>query len=423
MKVELEPNTLCLDAGTEVNCQVAERKATMILRRRFQTGSLFKRGKRKKVWVARWWEPVLQPDGTLGRIRKAEVLGPVAELPRRKAQILLSQRLQSVNSETYRPKSQLTFKQFVLEEFEPNMLPAAKYSTQKNYRHLVRRHLFPVFGEKQLCNIRRVEVQRFLIEKLRAGYSWQTTTHLKNTLSKTFGVAQSWSYVEDNPARAIKLPPKQLKYPRTFLSPEQARLLLNALPEPARTITLLALLSGMRIGEILALRWKNVDLLNGIILVRETVYEGHFSTPKTASSRRDIPIPEPVQSALTAHRTVTAPCSPESLVFRTRQGSPLCSRNLRRRALAPAGERAGIPSVSWHAFRHTHATYLAETGASIKTAQAQLGHSSLQTTLEVYTHAIPNAQREAVGRLANLLTDPNGLTSENLPNEGLGKVQ
>lgn len=94
--------------------------------------------------------------------------------------------------------------------------------------------------------------------------------------------------------------------------------------------------------------------------------------------------------------------SPEDLVFKTRKGTPLSSKNLYNRELAPACDRIKQPRVSWHSFRHTHATLLAEVG-SIKTAQSLLGHSDLGTILNTYAHVIPDSQRRAVERVAGVL--------------------
>jgi integrase len=95
--------------------------------------------------------------------------------------------------------------------------------------------------------------------------------------------------------------------------------------------------------------------------------------------------------------------SADCLVFKTRTGTPLSSKNLYNRVLAPACDRIKLPRVPWHSFRHTHATLLTEVGESIKTAQALLGHSDLGTTLNTYSHAIPSSQRRAVERVAGVL--------------------
>jgi integrase len=159
----------------------------------------------------------------------------------------------------------------------------------------------------------------------------------------------------------------------------------------------------LRIGEILALRWKRVDLLRGTIEVAETYSDGHFGSPKTRSSCRVIPISELLSNALALHHSGSILTGAGDLVFATAKGTPLNSKNLYNRVLAPACDRIKEPRVSWHSFRHTHGTLLGEVGESIKTAQALLGHSDLETTLNTYAHVIPSSQRRAVGRVAEVL--------------------
>ena len=109
--------------------EVPEKGGTMA-RRGFQQGMLFQRGTRRKVWVARWWVDVIQVGGTLGRIRRSEVIGTVADLPtRRKAMQVLSQKLKAVNSDDARPQSVRTFGDFVKNEWMPVILPTLKYAT------------------------------------------------------------------------------------------------------------------------------------------------------------------------------------------------------------------------------------------------------------------------------------------------------
>src|SRR5580692_13059502 len=104
-----------------------------------------------------------------------------------------------------------------------------------------------------------------------------------------------------------------------------------------------------------------------------------------------------------AQRPDGAKTGPDDLLFTTPRGTPLSSKNLYNRELAPACDRIKEPRISWHAFRHTHATLLTDVGESIKTAQAQLGHSDIATTLNLYAHVIPDSQRRAVERVAGVL--------------------
>lgn len=167
------------------------------------------------------------------------------------------------------------------------------------------------------------------------------------------------------------------------------RRLLEKLEDPCRAIVAIAVLTGLRIGEILALRWKRVDFLNETLEVAETYSSGEFGPPKTRSSRRVIPMSATLSGTFKQLRPTS--CDPESLVFATWKGTPLNDKNLYNRHLAPACDGIDRPRISWHSFRHTHATLLHEAGESLKTAQALLGHSDLETTLGVYTHAIPDS--------------------------------
>ena len=251
-------------------------------RRRFQQGSLFVRGKRQHGWVARCWEDVIQPDGALGRIRKAEVIGTLAELPtKRMARQVLTERLGMLNNGRQRPQSSLTLEQFVREHWEPVMLHTLKYATQKHYQYVLKVHILPAFRNTWLREFSRQGIQTFLLGKLRDGLSWETVHHLRCALSKILGAAEEWGYVSENPAAKTKLPRREGKAERRTLTPEEIRLLVSNLQEPARSLVLLLTATGLRIGELLALRWRNVDLKAGMLQVSETVYDGHFDQSKT----------------------------------------------------------------------------------------------------------------------------------------------
>jgi integrase len=112
---------------------------------------------------------------------------------------------------------------------------------------------------------------------------------------------------------------------------------------------------------------------------------------------------QPVREALTAQRSEQTGADAERLVFVSRNGTPLNPKNLLRRVLQPTCRKLGLPVVSWHSFRHTHATLLGEVGESLRTAQAILGDSDLKTTLNIYTHAIPESQKRAVAKVAALV--------------------
>ncbi len=247
----------------------------------YQNGCLFVRGKRRKVWVARWREDVILADGSAGRIMRSVVLGPVSEIAgRREARRILDARLSPINQGQYRPEATMLFSRFVAECFEPGVLPTLKFATQEIYSFLSRKHLTPRFGDQRLCDISRVEIQRYLLEKLKQGFAWETTNHLRNLMSKILSTAVSWNYLADNVVRGVKMPERSLKHPHQFLNVDEVKRLITACNEPTRTIVLIATMTGLRIGEILALRWKRIDFIGETLVVAETCFMGRFGTPK-----------------------------------------------------------------------------------------------------------------------------------------------
>lgn len=376
-----------------------------MVRRRFQRGSLFKRGKREKVWVARWWEDVINADGTMGRMRRSIVIGTVAEFTtRRLAMRALSDRLRSLNGGSQRPQTMRTLKDFVQMDWEPVVLPTLKYATQMHYKYMLGVHLIPTFGERRLPDISREAIQTFLAAKLRDGFAWETVHHVKCALSKVLGTAEEWDYISDNPVRKTRLPRRDCNPERPFVTPQQVKRLVTALPEPAKSIAVLLVLTGLRIGELLALRWKNVNLDAKVLQVTESVYEGHFDKPKTRRSVRAIPLCQEAVSTLSTLRRAMS--EPEQLVFATHSGRPLCRRNLLQRHLRPTCKELGLPRITWHALRHCHATLLDAVGAPLGTVQALLGHTSPDITRQIYLHAIPEEQRRAVEKVEKLLIGP-----------------
>ena len=297
------PTTLRNDAEQAGRDIEIPKKGETMARRGFQQGSLFQRGTRRKVWVARWWEDVIHTDGTLGRLRRSEVIGAVADFPTRRCAMQdLSQRLGSVNSGKARPQSIRTFGDFVKDDWMPVVLPTLKYATQKHYRYMLDVHLIPAFGKRQLRELSREELQSFLSRKLNGGLSSETVHHFKCGLSKILSAAEEWGYITENVAQKTKLPRRQHGSERAVLTPVQVRNLAAALNEPARSITLLLVLTGLRVGELLALRWGSIDLNARLLRVCETVYDGHFDQPKTKRSARTIPIGTETAEILAALR-------------------------------------------------------------------------------------------------------------------------
>ena len=273
----------------------------------------------------------------------------------------------------------------------------------------------------QLRLISRDSIQTFLAMKLKDGLSWRTVRHLRTVLGTVLGTAEIWGYIEDNPVRKTRLPRRGPQPEKQVMTPEQLRSLLESLPEPTRSVVWLLVLTGLRIGELLALRWQDVDLEAGVLRVRRTLYEGHFDEPKTRSSKRVVPLSPKGQRILA--RLKPERIDPEALVFQSKRGTPLCRRNLSNRQLTPACEKLKLEGVSWHSLRHCHATLLDSVGTPLGTVQSILGHSSSEVTRGIYLHSLPAGAREAVEKVENLLIGPNRTQIEEIPNLGSRLIQ
>jgi integrase len=389
-------------AGAVKSGRAERLEENRMARRRYQTGCLFIRGKKRKLWVARWREEMISPENTIRTVQRSEVLGPVSELSKKQAQSLLDSKLRTINAGSHRPQSTMQFKRFVEDIWKPSVFSLLRPGSRRYYGMQIETHVLPAFGSKALCEIDRAHVQCFVAEKRKHGYAGSSVHGMKTALGKILQSAVDWGYVEQNSARGIHIGDRGSTGERVYLSAGDTQKLIASLKEPIRAIVTLLALTGLRIGELLALRWKHVDFLRGVVQVREAVSEGVFGSPKTKSSRRDVPMSEPVRRALLEQHARCRQKGADDLVFATRKQTPLNSKNVRRRVLRPACEALELPAVNWHSFRHTHATLLGEV-ATLKTAQALLGHSDLETTLNVYTHAIPESQRRAVDKVAEIL--------------------
>ena len=373
------------------------------------------------MWVARYREPEIGDDGGTVFVRRSEIIGTVAELPtRRDAEVILSNKLRPLNSANYHPRSCCSFHGFV-EEWRTQALPALKYASQQHYEYIIDSHLLPAFGNTQLRLISREGVQNLLATKIRERLSWGTVKHIRTTLGTILGAAEFWGYIEDNPVRKTRLPRRGPQPEKTVLSPEQLNSLLQRLPEPSGSLVWLLVLTGLRIGELLALRWRDVDSKAGFVRVSRTLYEGHFDEPKTRSSNRTVPLSAKGVEILSSMRPKVV--DPDALVFRTKKGTPLCRRNLTNRQLVPVCEELKSPKIRWHSLRHANATLLDAVGTPLGTVQSLLGHASPEITRGIYLHSLPAGAKEAVQKVEDLLTGPKRTQIEEIRNLGSSLIQ
>lgn len=193
-----------------------------------------------------------------------------------------------------------------------------------------------------------------------------------------------------------------------ILTPEEIRGLIEAEPDQKyKTLFLTAIMTGMRQGEIIGLKWSDVNFAARQINVRRTFNHGRFFEPKTKQSIRSIDLAPMLIKELAAWKLICTGQN-DDLVFPSETGTPICCFNMVRRHFEPALKRAKIPHIKFHALRHTYASLLIEQGENIKYIQNQLGHASPTVTLNVYAHLMKKENQEAACRLENAIFEGTG---------------
>jgi integrase len=288
--------------------------------------------------------------------------------------------------------------------------------TYASYRYVVRLHLAPCLGHRPLVALSPADVQAFLNAKSASGLSPRTVAYLRGVLRGALGHAERMDLVNRNVARLAR-PPRIPRRPVSPLSAEQARAFLAAIRgDRLEALYLVALGVGLRQGEILGLRWADVDLEAGTLTVRHALarIEGQLVLvePKSATSRRVVRLPAFVRDALVAHRVRQAheslPLRPEpgdvfaELVFTTTLGTPLDGISVTRR-FQRILVAAGLPRQRFHDLRHACASLLLAQGVPARVVMETLGHSEISLTLNTYSHVMPSLGREAAERMDQLL--------------------
>jgi integrase len=222
-------------------------------------------------------------------------------------------------------------------------------------------------------------------------------------LSAILRTAVKWGHLQDNPARGVDLPKLKCVRPKWVLTPSQAALLLDDLSLLPRTMAGLAILSGLRRGELFALRWRDIDEQARLLTVREAVYDGVFATPKTEAGSRQIPLSDTALTLIAGWKAHVGSTELSTLVFSTRMGTPILPNNVLRRFIFPACARLGLPRATWLTFRRTYSSWSHDRGVPGKVVAQLMGHANVDTTLNVYTQVLDGSMREAVDKVGREL--------------------
>lgn len=278
---------------------------------------------------------------------------------------------------------------------------SVRKSTYDRDAYLVANHIKPALGRIKVKKLSPAHVQSFYRDRLDARLSPSTVHKIHAILHKALAQAVKWRMVPRNVTEATDPPKPAPKEMRPLSTEEVHKFLEAALGDRFEALYVLAITTGMRRGELLALRWQDVDLENTTISIRRTLTRdgGRYTIgePKTKKSRRSIQLTVSAVQALKRHlerqlrdiEMLGDQYEDRGLVFTTDTGAPINPSNLRQRSLASLLNKAGLPHIRFHDLRHTCATILLSKGVHPKFVQELLGHATIAITLDTYSHVMP----------------------------------
>lgn len=344
---------------------------------------------------------------------------------RKEAEAARAKLVNEVNTGVYTAPSKLTLAQWVVDCWSPTMRTQVKASTWDGYSRMLRLHVIPTLGHRPLHQLTPPMLNSLYTDlmetgsrrgKAGGGLNTKTVRHVHTTLHKVLADAIDAGLLTTNVAERAK-PPKPRAASSTemkFWNPDQlAKFLVHVEDHRLRAAWHLAGMTGMRRGEVLGLRWNDVDLEAGRLAVRRTLisvqYQIRESTPKTHQART-IDLDRDTVEQLRSHRhrqeTDQAAWGPgyqeTDLVFRREDGSPL-HPDLFSQAFEAEVRRSGLPRIRLHDLRHTHASIALRAGVPVKVISERLGHEDPAFTMKQYAHVIPGMQAEAAALVAALV--------------------
>jgi len=372
-------------------------------RTRYQQGSLtIERRKTGAVWVYRWRET--RPDGTA--IRRKQMIGTKAEFPSRASALRAVDGLRlEINTEAESTRIAPMTVDEVIEHYSLIELSDSNPKTTRTkevYRHQLMNVIAPRWGTYRLKDVKPVAVESWL-----GGLPVApgTKAKTKGVLSVLFQHAMRYEWAVSNPIRLVRQSGMPL-VEEIVLTPVEVGALLQELRDPFYALILLACVTGLRRGELFGLKWEDVDFNHAEIRVVRSVVDQVEGPPKTLASRRPIPMSSELALALANWRQQASYANPKDWVFASPQALgklPYWPDAVLKRHVLPAAERAGIEKrIGWHSFRRTLATLLQSSGASVKTTQELLRHSSPVMTLGIYAKAVTADKRNAQDAVAAL---------------------
>jgi integrase len=342
----------------------------------------------------------------------------------KEAQEKLKKALYEQQQGTLVTAAQQTVAHFLTDWLEHTQKQSVRPRTYERYEEMVRLHILPVLGRHKLQSLSAQHVQAFYAKKLQEGLSAMTVMSLHNLLHKALETAVKWNLVAKNVCNVVS-PPRRQRFEVTPLTLEQIQKLLAAVEgHRLEALFKLAIATGMRRGELLGLKWQDIDLARGTLQVRRILsripsilggkgYEE--AEPKTQKSRRTILIAPFALQALKEHalrqleekKKAGTSWQEHDYVFSTSRGTHLNPTRDVLDQLKALLKKADLPAIRFHDLRHSAATLLLSLGVHPKVVQEILGHSQITMTMDIYSHVLPGMQQEAMSRLNAALQKDN----------------
>lgn len=393
-------------------------EVSKVARHRLQRGSLqrIKNKHKPDSWRIVYYVDKFTKDGTIKRIKEARTFGDIKKYTSEKAariradQILIEL---GINSAEYKPEQKVIFEDFIC-SYKSDILFLSKESTQSSEKSRIDKYLLPAFGKVDLeligNHLVQSAVKKWCIEDELSVKSIKNIITLLQSILKT---ASDWGFkVAKFDSSVIKMPSRPIKPIGKSFTIDQAKHIINKTPYPYNIMMSTALLTGLRLGELLGLAWNNIDLNNGTLNVRQTVWQSKIQTPKSEESERTIPLPETLIELLKDYKNQWE-INKYGLLWTNEHGKPICGDNLRHRVLRPILDEMGlVDRIGFHAFRHLHGSLLISNGANIKIVQTQLGHVDSKTTMELYVDIVGDDHRDAIEKLATAVSTNSTKVSE-----------
>ncbi|MEE4355027.1 MAG: tyrosine-type recombinase/integrase [Desulfococcaceae bacterium] len=327
-----------------------------------------------------------------------------------KAKEVLREIEDQLSKGVYLPEKKIpTFKEVAADWLEYKK-PNVRESTWRKYEGYIRQHFDEILHIK-INRINTARAEKYIIQRQNEGMNLTTLRKLIVTFNQIMNYAVRHNYIDHNPVRDAERPRGQggeeESSIRIFSTAEISAFLDADKDEKYRTLFMLAIMSGARQGELIGLKWTDVDWFNKQLHIQRTFNEGAWYKPKTRTSNRKIDLGPSMITQMKKWR-LACPPNESDLIFPNEAGNPMNHGNMLRRHFYPALKKAGIPKMRFHDLRHTYASLLIEQGENIKYIQSQLGHASPMVTLTTYAHLMKPVNQESACKLEESIFQNNG---------------